>query len=464
MNKRPPENRKPAAEVPLVNVDAERIIIGKMLENEAVFWELNGVLLSEHFSVEIHRDLFDAIYSIATSGKRVTLSLIVSRIGPEYGDGASTMTLMTALMRNVAEIDEFNDEVRTVLELWQRRRAIEICNMFIKEAKKEGVDTSYMLFDMENCVKDITVNSQAEPIKTLGQFVTAAVSKSSKAANTGQSPGFDTGLASLDEILGRIHGGDFGVIGARQGDAKTVLGVQLARRADAYGIPSAMFELEMQGEDLGRRVLAGETNISVSQIEEGSYEMFALEELKAVQEQLKNSRVHIDDRPKLRIDQIRDRCVSLKRTKGLGIVVIDHLRLVRANGRFKDKFDRIEFVTGELKSLAKELDIAVIALSQVTRSSQRRDDPSPQLNDFDGGPSIEQDADWAIGMFRRDRWLKTQRPRDMDSSEGRDWLEDYNRAKGKIEIRCLKRRRGDDGEMREFTFDGRRGLITEIER
>jgi replicative DNA helicase len=321
-----------------------------------------------------------------------------------------------------------------------------------------------MLFDLENSVKDITVNSQAEPIKTLGQFVTSAMKRSSAAAKTGKSSGFDTGLSSLDEILGRIHGGDFGVIGARQGDAKTVLALQIARRADAYNIPAALFELEMQGEDLGRRVLAGESSSTVSQIEEGSYDMFAADELEAVRAALVDSKVYIDDRPKLRIDQIRDRCIALKRSKGLGMILVDHLRLVRANGRFANKFDRIEFITGEMKSLAKELDIAVVALSQVTRLSQRRDDPSPQLNDFDGGSSIEQDADWAVGMFRRDRWLKTQRPYDIHSKEGQDWAEQYAKHRGKIEVRCLKRRRGDDGEMREFTFDGRRGMILEIEK
>lgn len=456
--------KKPSTPAHLTNLDAEQIVLGKILANESVFWELNTVLHAFHFSRKIHQEIYSAIQGIAIEGKKITLQLIQSRVGPEYDDGSSTMTLMTALIRNVQDIEDINRELRLLTEMWQRRRTIEICDMFKKEALNGETEPGYMLFDFENSVKDITVNSQAEPLRTLGEVVALAVTRSAKASSTGQSPGFDSGLASLDEILGRIHGGDFGVIGARQGDAKTVLGVQLARRADAYRIPAALFELEMQGEDIGRRVLAGETNITVSQIEEGSYEMFALEELKAAQELLKNSKVYIDDRPKLRIDQIRDRCIQLKRSKNLGLVVIDHLRLVRANGRFKDKFDRIEYVTGEMKSLAKELDIAVIALSQVTRSSQRRDDPSPQLNDFDGGPSVEQDADWALGMFRRDRWLKTQRPRDMDSSEGREWSEDYAKSKGKIEIRCLKRRRGDDGEMREFVFDGRAGLIREIER
>lgn len=454
--------KRPSPEANMHNLAAEKIILGKILQNESVFWELNGSVQHFHFFKPIHQEIFTTLHGILHEGKRANLSTIISRIGPEYDGGASTMTLITALIRDAEEIEDINKEVRVVIEAWQRRRIMEIFDYGMKEAKKADVDTGYLLSDMEHAIKDVSVNSQAEPLRNLGQLVTAAVNSSAKAFRTQKSPGIDTGLPSLDEILGRIHGGDFGVIGARQGDAKTVLGLQLARRADALGRPAALFELEMRGEDLGRRVLAGDSNVSVSEIEEGSYEMFALEELRAVQEALKDSKVYVDDRPKLRIDQIKDRCIAMKRSKGLSLIVVDHLRLVGASGRYKDKFERIEYITGEMKSIAKELDIAVIALSQVTRASQRRDDPAPQLNDLDGGSSIEQDADWVLGMFRRDRWLKTQMPHEAEGNDRKEWAEKMQAAKGKIEIRCLKRRRGEDGEMRQFEFVGRRGLIQEL--
>lgn len=447
----------------LTNPTAERIIIGKLLQNENLFWEIANTLHNFHFARDIHDKIYSAIQTIAFEGKKPTLSLIVSRVGPEYDDGASTMTLMTALIRDTMEIDDINQEMRLVIELWQRRRLLEIFKFGAEEAQKVDTDTGYLLSDMENAIKDVSVNSQAEPLQTMGQITAGVMKRSMKTQTTGVAPGFDTGLPSLDEILGRIHPGDFGFICAKQGDAKTVLGLQIANRAQLF-MPSIVFELEMRKEDLGRRALAGQSNVSVSQIEEGSYEMFALEELKAAQAAFENSRCYVDDRPKLRIDQIYDRCMALKRSKGLGIVVIDHLRLVKAVGKYNNKFDRIEYVTGEMKAMAKDLDIAVIALSQVTRNSQRRDDPSPTLTDTDGGASIEQDADWALGLFRRDRHMKTTRPENMDSADGIEWAQQYNACKGQIEITTLKRRRGDDGERRKFQFDGRRGMILELER
>lgn len=462
-NGRRDNRKKEQPPVHLTNFEAERILIGKLLQNESLFWEIAGTLHNFHFARKIHDEIFTAIQTISYDGKKPTLSLLVARLGPEYDDGASVMTLMTALIRDAADIENIDAEMRLVIELWQRRRMIELCEFSMKEAKRPDVDTGYMLADMEAAIKDISVNSQAEPLQTMAQITANVVKRSIKTQETGKAPGFDTGLPSLDEILGRIHPGDFGFICAKQGDAKTVLGLQIANRAQLF-MPSIVFELEMRKEDLGRRALAGSSNVSVSQIEEGAYDMFAQEELIAAQVAFENSRCYVDDRPKLRIDQIYDRCMALKRSKGLGIVVIDHLRLVKATGKYNNKFDRIEYVTGEMKAMAKDLDIAVIALSQVTRNSQRRDDPSPTLTDTDGGASIEQDADWAIGLFRRDRHLKTIRPHDMETPEGQEWSKDWNACKGQIEMKILKRRRGDDGEMRKFQFDGRRGMILELER
>ena len=455
------EQRQPA---PLANTDAEKIILGKVLESEHFYWQVSDTVQGFHFSVEIHQQIFDAYRLIVMDGKKVTLSLLQSRVGPEYGDGSSTMTLMTALIRNATDVDDISREVQLIIEMWQRRRTIEICQQFIDEAKQADTDTSYMLNDLENCVKDVTANSQAEPVKTMCEIVTRVMRESMKTRDTGVSPGFDTGLASVDQILGRIFPGDLGVIGAPPGGGKSLLGLQLLDRIQEMYGSACFFSLEMRDVDLGRRALAGRSTVSVSEIEEGSYDAFEWDDLQAAQKMLQNSRMLVDDRPGLRIDQIRDRCVVLRRSKGLKAIVVDHIRLVRALGKFTNRFDRAEHVTGLLKVIAKELDIAVIALSQVTRTSQRRDDPRPQLTDFDCGSSVDQDVDWALSLFRRDRWLRQHKPHDMDSPEGKDWAEKYAKCKGKIEVLNLKRRRGEDGGHCELIFDGKASLLREVER
>lgn len=448
----------------LENLTAERMVLGKILQAESSFWQVADVLQAAHFSRDIHQRIYQSVRDILTEGKKMSLALVESRIGSEYDeDGKSTASLLTALLRDAEDNESALEEVEQIIDLWRHRTLIATLEKGLKEAKKPGVIPTDLLAEMEVRIQDIGVNSQAEPLKSLGTIADRVMIRSTKSRNTGFVPGFDTGLTSLDEILGRIHEGDLGFIAAQPGDGKTLVGMQIAKRASLY-TPVLYDQLEMRDEDMAARVLAGEANVSVAEIEQGSYDALARQDLLNARDQLKDSQIFIDDRPKQTIEQIRDRAVYMKRSKGLGLIVIDHLRLVQTGRRFNNKFDRMEYVTGEAKALAKHLGIACIVLSQVTRASQRRDDPFPQLTDMDGGGAADQDADWAISLFRRDRWLKHQKPDDMDSKDGRDWVEELRRWKNRIQIRVLKRRRGEDGETREFEFDGRRGQLREIER
>lgn len=432
------------AQKPSVNITAERAILGAVLLSPDALWQVAETLQPQHFSKGIHGQIYGAARELSMEGKRVSLQAIVAKVGEEYDDGLSTVNLLGALRRDAEQAEDpsgWQDFVDVVVDGWRGRRTRELLAYADKELAKPGIHTDDLLTDLKARIESIEQNSQAEPIKWVGDIAKRAISRSGEAQAGGFIPGYDTGLASLDEILGRIHKGDLGVIGAPQGSGKTVLGAQIARRA-ALMTTTIFFQLEMQDEDMARRFLAGDSGMSVSDIEEGAFDMLAYENLIEAGLRLQGLKLAIDDRPKLRLDQIKARCVAMKRSHGLGMVVIDHLRLIRVAGKFQNKFERIEYVTGELKALAKELQIAVIVLSQVTRASQRRDEPAPQITDFDGGGTIEQDADWIVAMFRRDQWLKTQRPSDPESKDFTDWYERYTRHKGKVELTALKRRRG----------------------
>ncbi|BCH33214.1 replicative DNA helicase [Mesorhizobium sp. L-8-10] len=449
---------------PLENIAAEQMVLGKILQSESAFWSVADVLSAFHFVRPIHQTIFQTVRDTLTEGKRLSIALLESRIGPQYDDdGKSTVSLLTALLRDAENNENALDEVDVIVDLWRHRMIIQTLEQGLKDAKKPGTISTDLLANLEIKLDDIGTNSQSIPLKSLGEIAASAAKKSRTAQKTGTMPGFDTGLPSLDALIGRIHPGDVGAIGAKPGDGKTVVGAQLALRASLFG-PSLFFQLEMQAEDMARRYLADRANMSVAEIEEGQYNFEDAENLQAAVDQLRNAKVYIDDRPKLALERIHDRALQLKRSKGLICIVVDHLRHVRVFGKVRDKFERMEVVTGGLKSIAKELGVAVILLSQVTRASQRRDDPVPQLADLDGGGSLDQDADWAVALFRRDRWLKSQRPEDMESKDGREWAEQMVRHKGRIEVHSLKGRRREDGEMRDFWFDGRRSVIREIER
>lgn len=442
------------------------MILGKILAAPSIVWDYQGILQGEHFSRQIHRELYDAVYLMSLEGKVVNLRTIQARVGAEYDDGKSTIMLMTAMIRDVEDVEDFSEQVSVVVDLWRRRRVIEVAQQFIGESRKPSTDSSYMLTDLENCIKDISTNSQEEPLLTIGQHAQALMVRSAETQKTGRIVGINPGLPSLYEIMGSIHPGDLGYVIAPQGGGKTVAGLQFLKAAAEMGFPGLMEQLEMKGEQMAARALAGHTDVTISDIEEGAYDMWGLEKLQEAVAALAHLPIYIDDRPLLTVEKIREKCTTLKRKKNLGIVVIDHMRLVQTNKRITNRFDRIEYVSSFLKAMAKELDIAVVGLSQVTRASQRRDDPFPAITDSDVGSAVEQDADWAISMFRRDSWLKKQKPLHFDpqNEDHAKWARELAEWKGKIEIRCLKRRRGAPDETRTFGFDGARYRIYELEK
>lgn len=458
------EQKKPSEQIALFNIQAERLVLGKLLINKALFWEFNATLQSAHFYRPIHQKIYDTLFSLHSKGKEPTPRLMQSIIGPEYEGDNSTIMLLTALIRDAEDLDSINDEVFTVVDLWRRRRVKDICAQFNAEASKKETDTGYMLDDLANCIEDVSLSSQAEPIKKIGDIARTVMLKSKRANETGVSIGIDLGMPTLAEVMGTIHRGDLGYILAAQGDGKTVGGLQILRAAAQNGFVGCLFELEMKDEDIAARELAGESDVSISNIEEGTYDAFGYDNLQVALDAMKDLPIYIDDKPKQTIERICERAVMLKRTKGLSLVVIDHMRLVQTMRRFNNKFDRIEYVSGELKSLAKSEDLAVVGLSQVTRASQRRDNPVPMISDSDLGSAVEQDADWALSFFRRDRYLKESEPQDRESQEHREWVLEYMKHKGLVEIRGLKRRRGQPGEMRRMGFDGPRYRLNELER
>lgn len=457
--------RKPTPN-PLENIAEERVVLGQLLQSEGAFWRVADLLQPFHFARPVHQSIYQSIKDILSDGKKLSLTLIQARIGDEYAEGdddsLSTMALMTALLRDAENGDL--EGVETIVDLWKRRMHIAELQRATKEAQDPNAHIADLISDHETRVQDITLNGQTAPVRTIGEAAAQVMDFSRKAQESGVLPGFDTGLPSLDQIMGRMHATDLGIIEAARGDGKTLLAAQIADHVQ-HKAPTILFELEMRDLDLAARALASQTNLSVSTIESGAFDQFSLEDLLAAKERLMRSRFYIDDRPRLTVEQIYDRCRTMKRSKGLGAAFIDHFRLLNTNKPIRDKGDRMAYISGTLKAMAKDLEITVVALSQVTRGSQTRDDhPEPRLNDLEGWGALEQDADWVIAAFRRDRWLKDRKPSDPESKDFRNWTDKLARHRNKIEIACLKGRRVDVGEMREFVFDGRAGLIKEIER
>lgn len=447
---------------PLTNLVAEKHLLGGLLKSETAFWQVSNLLRPDHFSNSIHQQIYSAVRDICTEGKRLSLALVSSRL-PEEDDGGKSMpAYLSVLLANSEDGGSPLDYVDGVVETWARRRLIEMAKAIESEALSGSKAAADVIADAAIKISDVSQGSEVQPAKELKEILQRVVGRAGDAYRDEEFvPGFDTGLPSLDEICGRFMPGDLIFVGGSQGDGKSACATQIAMRA-AQRVNVLFFQLEMQDEDMGRRLLAAESGLSVSEIEEGAFDFNAFDKMVTAQRKLESSKLFIDDRPRLKMAQIRARSLAMKNSSGLGMMLVDHLRLVQADGKVRDQFERTEYVTGSLKSLAKELKVPVICMAQRTRSSQDREDPMPRVADFFGGGSIEQDADGIVALWRRDLWLKQREPRHSDEKGHDAWLKDIENCRNIIEAISLKRRRGQSLERRRFKWSGQSTRLEEI--
>ena len=278
-----------------------------------------------------------------------------------------------------------------------------------------------------------------------------------------------TGLTGLNNLLGGLHKSDLVILAGRPAMGKTALATNIAFHAatttltDETAVPVAFFSLEMSAEQLGTRILAERSGLDSENIRRGRMndrEFLALVESSG---QISRAPFFIDDTPALSVSQMASRARRLKRTKGLGLIVVDYLQLLQAQlgTRPENRVQEISNISRSLKSLAKELDVPVLALSQLSRAVEQREDKHPNLSDLRESGSIEQDADVVMFVYREEYYLNKGEPEQKENETQEKynlryqlWQERLERATGRAEIIIAKQRHGPVGTA-NVSFDGR---------
>jgi replicative DNA helicase len=442
------------------DLNAEKAVLGALLRSEHQFWSISDTLQADMFSKPIHREIFGAIRDLLLGGKKLSIAVLSTHLPPEDDEQRDMPALLAALAHNADGLSAA-DFADTVAEAAARRRLLQIADTIAKAARSGEKTAIDIAADGETGLLDVMHISAPKRPRRLYDLA-VSVMRSSNRAQAGVSlPGFDTGLPSIDEILGLIMPGDLGAIIGAQGDGKSALAAGFLRRATMRA-PGLMFQLEMTDEQIAARELAAEADMSVRELHEGEYTFDGVERLKRATEALAAPELWILDEPKMTVRQMRAHALAMKRTRGLGMVVVDHLRLVRGDGKTRDRWERQAEVTGDLKILAKELEVPVVLLAQRTRSAQRRDDPTPMVDDADA-PSLDQDCDWILGVWRKESWLRRNKPSVKASGEEKaNWDREVEKWKGKGEVITLKRRRGAAFEQRQLRWVGSKTRFEEL--
>ena len=285
-------------------------------------------------------------------------------------------------------------------------------------------------------------------------------------ARGGRISGVASGFADIDSLLGGLQPSDLLILAGRPGMGKTSLATNMAFHAARMwqqdieagaemprGAPVLFFSLEMAAQQLSGRILSEQTEIEMWKIRNGKFTEAEWDKFVLTMQELSTLPLYIDDTGGISIAQIAARARRMKREKNIGCVMIDHIQLVAGSGRPENRVQEITEISKSLKVLAKELDVPVIALSQLSRSVDSRDDKRPVLSDLRESGSIEQDADVVMFVYREEYYLKSREP-EPGSTEHAKWLEKCERAHRRAEVLVEKHRHGATNKI-ELFFDDR---------
>ena len=478
----------PLPRIPPHNFEVEMGLLAALLANNRAYEKVSELLRPEHFADARHGRIYDAVGKLAQKGQQAnaaTLKNYFEHDGELADIGGAEY--LARLQASAVTIINAQDYAQRIFDLYLRRELIDIGTDVVNEAYAFDVDSdaNAKIESAEQKLFDLAEKGQAEGgFKTFNTALTAAIDMATLAfKRDGAVTGVTTGFADMDDKLGGLHKSDLLIVAGRPSMGKTALATKLAFNAalarqqwleqatrdgrdrddaEADGAVVAFFSLEMSAEQLANRLLSERVEIPSDKIRRGEVAGEDFPKFVQAAQELASLPLHIDDTPALSVSAVRTRARRLKRTHGLGLIVIDYLQLLspppgmRAEGRVQE----ISAITRGLKALAKELDVPVVALSQLSRAVEQREDKRPLLSDLRESGTIEQDADVVMFVYREEYYHSRAEPgRRPDEDESKfnerhqKWQERGEQIMNIAEVILGKQRHGPIGTVR-LRFDG----------
>src|SRR5512141_2998304 len=456
------------------NIEAEQSLLGAILVNNDAFYRVSDFLEAKQFFEPLHQTIFETASSLIRMGKVATPVPLKTFLPADTDIGG--MTVGQYLARVAAEattIINAQDYGRTVYDMSLRRDLIRIGEDMVNVAFDAPVDFTprTQIEDAERQLYELAESGRYDGgFQRFAQALTVAVDMAAKAfQRDGKLSGIATGLRDLDTKMGGLQPSDLIVLAGRPGMGKTALATNIAynvakaHRAEVQadgtmksvnGGIVGFFSCEMSAEQLATRILAEQTSIASSMIRRGGISEADFEKIRDYSIELQSLPLYVDETGGLSISQLTARARRLKRQKGLDLIVVDYIQLLQGSGKRgnDNRVQEVTEITTSLKALAKELNVPVIALSQLSRQVENRDDKRPQLSDLRESGSIEQDADVVIFVYREEYYLANKEPR-VGTPEYEKWQLDMSLVHGKAEIIIGKQRHGPTGTV-EVQFEG----------
>lgn len=414
------DNLKKYSNQPPAALDVEKMVLGAMLiENEAVPKAIE-ILKPEYFFDKKHSHIFNsiaALYEASEPVDTVTLYEELKKDGKldEIG-GAAYLSKLSEDISSAANIDY---HARVILEKWILRKLISTSFEIASDAYQGQEDVFDLLDQAEAKIFSISEESTKESFKSMDKAVREALELIEAIHNKNISTfSVPTSFYELDDMLGGFQKSDLIIIAARPSMGKTAFALSVARNAAIeHKVPIAVFSLEMSTIQLATRLISAEARINAHSVRTGKFKAEEGAKISRTVHKLSKAPIYIDDTPALNILELRAKARRLKTEKGIGMIIIDYLQLMSSSFRAESREREISIISRSLKALAKELNIPVIALSQLNRAVEQTSDKRPMLSHLRESGSIEQDADVVLFLYRPEVYEIEQYP-DGDSTEG----------------------------------------------
>lgn len=382
-------------------LDLEETIVGAiMLEKPAMGLAIASSLRSEHFYDERYKEIYQACLDLFAESKGIDMRTVVSKLRLkgkiELVGGAYAIAEITAKVSSSANIEQY---IRTVQEMYMKRELISICSTVMHEAYDDTTDALLLMEKAGSLIFNADVGRASQRkildmVTLLNETIQDLQTKTTSNGLTGTPSGFSL----LDRITSGWQNSDLILVAARPGAGKSAFMLSIARYA-AREIPVAIFSLEMSAKQLAERLISSDNSIENDKIRSGLLSDIEWQRIGSDPNKLAAAKLYIDDTPSISVNELRSKCMRLKQDKDLKMIIIDYLQLMRGD-QGGNREQEIASISRALKNLAKELNVPVIALSQLSRAVEQRADKRPMLSDLRESGSLEQDPDMVIFLYR----------------------------------------------------------------
>lgn len=471
----PESSTSDSGKQPPYNIEAEQALLGALLTNNHVYEHISNITEVNHFYDDLNGRIYEAIVHFIDKNQVAD----PIQLGHYFSDDEALLNnggaqFLHDLRDGALTVVNTKDYAQTLRELYLKRELIELGTDIVDDAYSTDYQhtAQHQIEHAEATLYQMAEQGNAEGgFLDFGQSLTKAIEIAEVAhKRDGSFGGISSGLTDLDRLMGGLHDSDLLILAGRPSMGKTALATNIAFNVAQSDKSVGFFSLEMSADQLAMRILSEQAEVPSEKIRRGelSNDDFTKVAMKA--RDLEKTKFFIDDTPAITISTLRTRARRLKRKQGLDMIIVDYLQLMRSGTKTgnENRVQEISEISRGLKAVAKELNIPVIALSQLSRAVEQREDKTPQLSDLRESGSIEQDADVVMFVFREEYYvLKAQPVRKMEEDQAKfqsrheTWIQRCTEVHQKAKVIIGKQRHGPTGAV-DLKFEGEKTRFSDL--